>query len=384
MFKRKSLSNIVISVFLMFGSNLNSYAMGNKILRMRRKSPLSSAYNNKKENIDFSTTLETEDTSSVDESEIEVKGTRETKSDAANSLGENFGPRAMGNKILKMRGKSPLSSAYNNKKEGIDFNTNLKKEDLSSVDESEVEIKDQSKTQYAANDPLGEDFRWNNHIPGYSGQRLDSDTAFLDYLFRDVYVKRWNNLNSRENHCLSEHSAHTAYIAHWLSLKKNMICKNEKDYEPLDPYYAVTLALYHDSLEIFTGDMPTTTKYRTKEMKPIYSKVESMAASEFMNLVPKDFKEHYKSLISPDKEDPHVLIVKEADIIENYIISLKEVKLGSRDFIEPCRILKNQINKLAKTNPEVKYFVDEVLPRFERRLRYNLYQRLRGQSRTAR
>ena len=303
MFKRKSLSNIVISIFLMFGSNLNSCAMGNNIVKVKRKSPSSLVQNDKKEN--------------------------------------------------------------------INFNSTLGKEDTFSVDENEVKIKDQSETQYAANNPLGEDFRWNNHIPGFSGQKLDSDTSFLDFLHRDTYVKRWNNLNSRESHNLSEHSAHTAYVAHFLALLKNKIYENDESYEPLDPYRAATLALYHDSLEILTGDMPTTTKYRINEMKPIYSKIENLAASEFIDLVPTDFKEHYKSIILPDKKDPHDLIVKEADIITNYIISLKEVRLGARDFIEPCRILRNQIDKLAKVSPEVKYFVDKFLPRFERR-HYNL------------
>lgn len=286
-------------------------------------------------------------------------------------FGSNFNLCAMGNRILKMKRKSPLSLVHSDKKESIDFNNNLKKEDTSSVNENEVEIKDQSETQYNSNNPLGEDFRWNNHIPGFSGQKLDNDTSFLDFLHRDKYVRRWNNLNSRESHNLSEHSSHTAYVAHFLALLKNKIYENDENYEPLDPYRAATLALYHDSLEIFTGDMPTTTKYRIKEMKPMYSKIENLAASEFIDLVPKDFKEHYKSIILPDKEDPHVLIVKEADVITNYIISLKEVRLGARDFIEPCRILRNQIDKLAKVNPEVKYFVDKFLPRFERR-RYNL------------
>ena len=299
MFKRKSLSNIAISIFLIFGSSLNSYAIGNRILKVKRKPHLRITNSNEKGN--------------------------------------------------------------------TNFNNNVEQNDNLTSTENEPDIKEPPVAQNKVTNPLGKAFSWTSHIPGFSGQKLDSDTAFLDYLFRDIYVQRWNNLNSREKHNLSEHSAHAAYVAHFLAQLRNKIYKNDKNYKPLDPYKATVLALYHDVLEIFTGDMPTTTKYRTDDMKPAYSKVEDIAKSEALSLLPNDFKEHYKSIISPDKDDPHVLIVKEADIIANYIISLKEVKLGSRDFIGPCRVLRRQINELAKVNPEVKYFVDEFLSKLEKR-----------------
>ena len=67
--------------------------------------------------------------------------------------------------------------------------------------------------------------------------------------------------NLREE-SLAEHSAQTAVLAHALALIGNRFFGENYDAER-----AAVLALFHDTTEVYTGDLPTPIKYFSPEMR---------------------------------------------------------------------------------------------------------------------
>ena len=58
---------------------------------------------------------------------------------------------------------------------------------------------------------------------------------------------------------LSEHSLEVAFVAHALA-----VIGNKRLGKSYDPYYAAAVAMFHDTSEIITGDMPRTLKKRRR------------------------------------------------------------------------------------------------------------------------
>ena len=303
MFKRKFLSVAMISMYLACISNLNSYSKNDRAFLG---------------------------------AENRVKYNKKIR----NFVGaNNFSPRFDRDK-------------YADDEINIDNETNADLAD--SGDSPEIQV----------SSPLGEDFRFNNHMRGASGKKL-REGSHMDFFSRSKYVKRWHNLKSSEEYTLAEHLFNTAMITLDLVLfRKALIDSNEIQGDPaidkdLDAYIAVFIGLIHDWPEIYTGDVLATTKYCNLDVKTAYSKVENSLKSEFLNLVPQRLKKYYIKLLNPT---PYIKkMVKAADTIENYITSLKECSRRNFDFVEPCRILKSQILKIAESLPEVKCYCEEVL-----------------------
>ena len=78
---------------------------------------------------------------------------------------------------------------------------------------------------------------------------------FFAYISRMKYICRWGLMRNTRNENLSEHSFETAVIAHSLA-----ILRNTRFGGNVNPERAAVLALFHDSSEIFTGDLPTPVK----------------------------------------------------------------------------------------------------------------------------
>ena len=86
----------------------------------------------------------------------------------------------------------------------------------------------------------------------------------------------------REN--LSEHSLETAQIAHALALIGNK--RLGKSY---NANFAAVAAMYHDTPEIITGDMPTPVKYYNSEIKDVYKDIEKAAEKRRHPKMPPSF-----------------------------------------------------------------------------------------------
>ena len=153
----------------------------------------------------------------------------------------------------------------------------------------------------------------------------------------------------REN--LSEHSLETAQIAHALALIGNK--RLSKSY---NANFAAVAAMYHDTPEIITGDMPTPVKYYNSEIKDVYKDIEKAAEKRLTDMLPADFA----ALYSPDKNTAR--LVKAADKLSALIKCIEELNMGNREFAVAEKTLRAAIVDLKC--PEADIFLEEFIPSF--------------------
>ncbi len=149
---------------------------------------------------------------------------------------------------------------------------------------------------------------------------------------------------------IAEHSLQVAMIAHLLATIKNKYYGGN-----LDPNYIAVLAIFHDSSEIITGDMPTPIKYFNPELKEAYKNVENIANHKLVSMLPDDFKEAYQNIFF-DNESEEWAIVKAADKLAAYIKCIEEEKAGNKEFLKAKETISKSLDAINR--PEVKYFMD--------------------------
>jgi 5'-deoxynucleotidase len=98
---------------------------------------------------------------------------------------------------------------------------------------------------------------------------------------RMKYITRWGLMRSTREETLSEHTLETAMLTHAL-----IEIGNARFNRNLDAGTAVLLALYHDSQEILTGDMPTPVKYHDESMRAAYRSLEENASQRLLDMLP--------------------------------------------------------------------------------------------------
>ena len=178
---------------------------------------------------------------------------------------------------------------------------------------------------------------------------------FYAMMSRMKNIYRWGLMRNTRRENLSEHSLETAQIAHALA-----IINNKRLGGNADPQKAAVAAVYHDSTEIITGDMPTPIKYYNSEIKSAYKQIEAAAGDSLINMLPEDFKEDFKPVFSPDTETKRLL--KAADKLSALIKCIEELKMGNREFEVAEKTIREAIKNL--NCPEADIFIKEFIPSF--------------------
>lgn len=180
---------------------------------------------------------------------------------------------------------------------------------------------------------------------------------FFAYLDRLKLIRRWGLMRNTEPENDMEHSLQTAFIAHGLAL---IGCSRYG--RDLNPERVAVMAMYHDTSEVMTGDLPTPIKYRNPAMKNAYLEVEQNARQQLMNMLPEDLRAGYEPFLQPDEDSMEWKLVKAADRISAYLKCLTEEKLGNREFLQA----KETIEKSLQQNPlpEVQVFMEEFVEPF--------------------
>lgn len=178
---------------------------------------------------------------------------------------------------------------------------------------------------------------------------------FYAVMSRMKNIYRWGLMRNTRGENLSEHSFEVAQIAHALA-----IINNKRFSGKVDPYFTAVAAMYHDSSEIITGDMPTPIKYYNEEIKAAYKQIESAAEKQLREMLPDDFKEDFLRIYSPDEETEK--IIKAADKISALIKCIEELNMGNREFL----VAEKQTRKAIKNMhlPEADVFMEEFMPGF--------------------
>ena len=190
---------------------------------------------------------------------------------------------------------------------------------------------------------------------------MKEEFDFYAYLMRMKYIKRWALMRSTSEENIMEHSWEVAVIAHALA-----IIKNEKFGGSADEYKTLCLAVYHETSEVVTGDLPTPIKYFNREINSAYKSLEKDANERLIAKLPEELQNRYREFILNDPVSEEHKLMKYADRICAYIKCLEELKVGNKEFLKA----KESIGKeLSNADDEaVKYFIKNVLPTFSKTL----------------
>ena len=154
------------------------------------------------------------------------------------------------------------------------------------------------------------------------------DYNFYGFISRMKYINRWGLMRNTRTENIQEHSYEVAMLAHAIALIANKYYGGT-----YDPQRACLYAMFHDTNEIITGDLPTPVKYFNPEIKESYGQLEDISKEKLLAMLPEDLQADYRVLFFYEKEDPdYYPVVKAADKISAYIKCVEEVKAGNGEF----------------------------------------------------
>ena len=178
---------------------------------------------------------------------------------------------------------------------------------------------------------------------------------FYAMLSRMKNIYRWGLMRNTSPENLSEHSLETAFIAHALAIIGNK--RLSKNY---NPEYAAVTAMFHDTSEIITGDLPTPVKYYNPEIITAYKQIENTAESSLLDLLPQDLRPEIEKYYKP--QDDIKKLVKAADKLSALIKCIEEINMGNKEFISAKKATETAIKNL--NCPEADIFTEEFLGSF--------------------
>ena len=190
-------------------------------------------------------------------------------------------------------------------------------------------------------------------IEGLEGGR------FYAYIARMKYITRWGLMRNTEKENIQEHSLEVAILAHALCLIHNEI-NAETGKAPLDPEKACIFAVFHDSDEIITGDLPTPIKYANPVIRDNYHDIEAQSKEKLLSMLPEKFKPVYRDILFFEDSAPeYKAVVKAADRLSAYIKCAEECKAGNGEFSRARETVLETMR--AMDLPELDYFIDHFL-----------------------
>ncbi|MDF7671230.1 5'-deoxynucleotidase [Orbaceae bacterium ESL0721] len=181
---------------------------------------------------------------------------------------------------------------------------------------------------------------------------------FFAHLSRLKLIARWPLMRNVRTENVSEHSLQVAFVAHALA-----IIKNRRFSGQVNPERIALLAMYHDSSEVLTGDMPTPTKYYNPQIAIEYKKIEKIAQHKLIAMLPEDLQDDFKQLIDDDYySESEKNIVKQADVLCAYLKTIEEISAGNNEFKLAEQRLKKTLSE--RSSPEMDYFIKIFVPSF--------------------
>lgn len=188
------------------------------------------------------------------------------------------------------------------------------------------------------------------------------ESNFYAMISRMKYIERWSLMRNSRPENVSEHTLEVSILAHALAVIGNKRLKKN-----LNGERAALIALFHDSTEIITGDMPTPIKYYNGNMQSAFKEIEDEAAKRLLQMLPEDFKEEYETLFFQKEEEVYLWkLVKAADKLSALIKCIQEEKAGNTEFASAKESISKAIEELGVE--EVDIFMEEFLPSYYRNL----------------
>ena len=178
--------------------------------------------------------------------------------------------------------------------------------------------------------------------------------AFMD---RMKYIKRWQLMRSEREENIMEHSQSVTMLAHALAVIRNEVFGGD-----VDVLKTVLYALYHETSEVMTGDLPTPIKYYNRSIQGAYKELEKSACEKMSNMLPNEMKTQIEPYIMADEESEEYKLVKAADRLSAYIKCLEELRSGNSEFSRAKKTIEEDLKN--KNMPEVEYFFEQFISSF--------------------
>lgn len=175
---------------------------------------------------------------------------------------------------------------------------------------------------------------------------------FYAMMSRMKNIGRWGLMRNTRPENLSEHTLEVAFIAHALA-----VIRNRRFGGNVDANAVAVAAMFHDTSEIITGDMPTPIKYYNANIKNVYKEIESVAEERLVSLLPEDLREDFTPIYNPDDEIKS--LVKAADKISALIKCIEEKNSGNQEFRSAEKSTLAAIKELNL--PEADMFLEEFI-----------------------
>ena len=172
---------------------------------------------------------------------------------------------------------------------------------------------------------------------------------FYAYMDRMKYIKRWQLMRSVREENIMEHSQSVALLTHALAVIHNKVYGGNADISK-----AVLYALYHETAEVMTGDLPTPIKYFNRGIQGEYKQLEKQACEKMLTMLPEELKGEIAPFVLSDEESVEYKLVKAADKLSAYIKCLEELRSGNAEFVKAKKSIEKELK--SREMPEVDYF----------------------------
>lgn len=180
---------------------------------------------------------------------------------------------------------------------------------------------------------------------------------FYAYMDRMKFIKRWQLMRSVREENIMEHSQSVAMLSHALAVIRNELYGGNVDIAK-----TVLYALYHETSEVMTGDLPTPVKYYNQGIHGAYKDLEKRACEKMAGMLPKEMQGAIAPYILANEQSEEYKIVKAADRLSAYIKCLEELRSGNSEFSKAKKSIEADLR--SRNMPELEYFFENFIPSF--------------------
>ena len=180
---------------------------------------------------------------------------------------------------------------------------------------------------------------------------------FYAYLDRMKYIKRWQLMRSTREENIMEHTQEVTVIAHALAVIHNEVFGGNADI-----LKTVLYALYHETAEVMTGDLPTPIKYYNQSIQGAYKELEKSACEKIVATLPNEMQSALSPFVLADENSVEYKLMKAADRLSAYVKCLEELKSGNAEFSKAKKSIEEDLH--GRKMPEVEYFFEKFIPSY--------------------
>ena len=167
-------------------------------------------------------------------------------------------------------------------------------------------------------------------------------------------IKRYQNIYRHQPRSVAEHSWMVGMIAHQLARKENAL-GNKVNFQDL-----LERCLYHDTIEIYSGDILSSTKKVSVRMKNAIKDMEEklFAFNIAQELSEEETSYYYKLMLEAKDETIEGRLLEAADILDTLFEALEEIRLSNHRF---TFVYQKSLEALKKSElPSVALYLDEL------------------------